>query len=171
MCDREVFPLGQSHIKERQIDALRSHHILGGDAYLVVEMTMYGEIYRVPFASLDGFLAAPWRASLSIQWLRAHADLVMVSMSGKTRYAWVLDVKQHAERFTAYLAVTEEKARAAGHVVELFKPEVKFRRRAVAADRPSPGTEAYRERIRAAMEEGITRQLGARKWNPRRGRK
>lgn len=130
MCALAYFPLSDSHISESQVEALREQHLLGAVAWLVIEMTAYGEVYRVPFAELDRFVKAPWHKHLSIAWLRAFADVVPVSNSDTpVRAAYVLDAKPHPERETAYLAVVADKAKHAGRTVELWPAEVVFRKR------------------------------------------
>lgn len=177
-----AFPLNDDHISERQRTALDSELRLGATALLVVDFTEQRECYAVLWKSVQHFLKAPWRASLSIDWFRDVGELVPNSDrdNPKRRAAWVLDSSPSEWRVAAGLKVAQEKAEANGKTVALFPVEQKpsINRAKRFAERPRPGTPEHKEYLIECANAGMKRQMGTRKpmfgkprakqgWNPR----
>lgn len=109
-------------IKEHQLEAIRDAVRRQLQVWLIVDMTTEGETYRVDGRDVVEFAAAPWRSSLSIDWLRATGELCKVSDRGHARRhsVWWLDVTLSPYRAVAGLAVAKDKALAAGSIAELY---------------------------------------------------
>lgn len=119
------FPLDEDHLPEHERLALDRNVLLGAATYLVVDVVRERAAFRVDWREVQRFIAAPWRASLSLAWLQAFGEVCKETDrdNPKKRAVWVLDVSPHPLRETAYLACIEEKARAGGKFVELFPVE------------------------------------------------
>jgi penicillin-binding protein-related factor A (putative recombinase) len=120
-CNGASLPFGE-HLAQHQVEALLDNHARGILTWLIVDMTLEREVYRVGGAELAAFVAAPWRSSLSLAWLRAFGELCKESDrdNPRKRAVWWLDVGRHPLQAASYLAVAAEKARAEGKVVELY---------------------------------------------------
>lgn len=116
------FSIQGGGIEEQQLDAIRGAFALGVQVWLIVEFSVQREVYRVDGRAIVEFAAAPWRASLSLAWMRANGELCKVSDYGHPKRAavWWLDTRLHPERDVAGLEVAAERAHAAGNVVELY---------------------------------------------------
>lgn len=109
-------------LEQNQLDAIRALVARAIQTWLVVDMTAEREVYRVDGRDVVAFAAAPWRASLSLAWLRAVGELCKESDrdNPRRRAVWWLDTRLHPGRAAAGLAVAAERAQAAGAVVELY---------------------------------------------------
>lgn len=159
------FEMRDDKIDEDERLALDTEQRLGALTYLVVDFTTVREVYAVTWDKVQAFIAHAWRASLSIDWFRAHGELVPESDRDdpKRRSAWLLDARPHFAQATAYLKVAAEKAAAEGRVVELFPCERKPSKVDRFAERPAPGTPEHKEYIKQLAIEGMdnaTRRAG-----------
>jgi hypothetical protein len=164
-------PVDDDHFGAHQVAAGNIFHDLGAEGWLVVEFSRDRECYTIPWPEVRAFFAAPWRKSLSLHFARAYG-LLCPSTGGEASEPWklwFLDGKQHEGRETAYLAVAEERARAAGKIVSLAAPE---QLEATPTRGPEKLTvEERKARIRKATEDGIanaSRAAGRPKFKRRR---
>jgi hypothetical protein len=109
--ERESFPLDEDHLSRAQIKACRALAAMGVEVHLVIDFKRLGEVYALPWRAVDEFLAAPWRASLSLDWARAYGLLLPETDRDDTekRRTQFLDGAPHAEQATALLRVQTER--------------------------------------------------------------
>jgi hypothetical protein len=182
--DRESFPLDDDHLSRAQIAACRALISMGVEVQIVIDYKRVAEVYAIPWAAVDAFLAAPWRASLSLDWARAHGLLLPEhDRDDETRRRTLfLDGAPHPERGAAGNRVIAERAvcpvitldqkLAAADARDRRWAERRQQQLAVEPVRPNPATdpEGYRAHILRIANEGVTRQLGGggRARKPRR---
>ncbi len=93
---KKSFPLRD--LRDDQVAALEAFHALGADVRVCVDMTEIGECYLVDFIFVSCFIAAPWRRSLSVQWLRAYGLLLPeVNRDTAQRKVLFLEGKEHPQ--------------------------------------------------------------------------
>lgn len=103
-----------------QLDAMRDAVRRRIRSLLVVELAApINEVYVVDAAEVVRFAAHPWRASLSLDWLRAHGEVAKFEVEPHRR-VWFLDTRVHPDRASARLRVVQERASAEGRTVELY---------------------------------------------------
>jgi penicillin-binding protein-related factor A (putative recombinase) len=148
----ERFDLSEDHFPQHQRDELTAAQALGARTGLVLGFLPRYECYWLPWERVQEFLAAPWRASLSIAWCRAFGLLLPIQPCGvaKVRIMW-LDGRAHPEAAAYALDVATERAGCAGKQAQMaleqqgdWKPK---RRRAEELPPPKTKIEAdLRER-------------------------
>lgn len=161
--DGVSFPLNESTLSTSQRQALDVAVAMGGEVLLVVDLPDQRETYVMQWADVQKFIAAPYRASLSLQWMRAHG-----LACSRHQAIWFLDAKAHSQHESAYLAEAAERAKSPLIELDAVKPRTQ-----VTSSRPNKATdpEGYARHIGALMQQGMERQLGARKKTfGRRGR-
>lgn len=182
--DRESFPLDEDHLSRSQIAACRALVSMGVDVQLVIDYKRVAEVYAIPWARVDAFLAAPWRASLSLDWARAFGLLLpeLYRDDETRRRTLFLDGAPHPERSaainrvvaerTACPVITLDQKLAADDARDRRWAERRQQQLAVEPARPNPATdpEGYRQHIMRLAQEGAERALGAggRMRKPRR---
>lgn len=115
------FPINESTITKAQRDALDVAVKMGGEVWLLVDLYDIGEAFIVEWTTVQKFLAAPYRASLSLCWLRAHGFVCKATGRGTDSYKiWWLDYSPHIGRAAAFLAEAAERAKSP--IVDLEKP-------------------------------------------------
>lgn len=72
----EGLKLDEDHLSAAQIKAARALARLGAEVQLVIDYKRAAEVYAVAWPQVEEFLAAPWRASLSLEWARAYGLLL-----------------------------------------------------------------------------------------------
>jgi penicillin-binding protein-related factor A (putative recombinase) len=149
-----ILPL--ANIEEHQVDALRTVAKLGARAGLVVGFLPSWECLWVPWEALQAFLAAPYRQSLTRAWCQAEGLLLRVQSTGAGPRVLFLDGEPHPMRDEAKKCV--EVDRASYHRAPRVAPPV------AASPRVDYTDKATREaRLRDAVQEGISNQLGKRR--------
>lgn len=139
------FPLSESTLPAHQRDALDTAVKMGGDVWMVFDLPDVGESYAIEWRTIQAFLTAPYRHSLSLQYLRAHGFICKASGRGTDKFAiWFLDVVPHEGRAAAFLAEAAERAKSP--IVDLEKP---VEGNEAPAVHQTP--EQYRARVRAAI--------------------
>jgi hypothetical protein len=146
----------------------------GADVALVVEFTDHGEIFVADWYTVQTFLVAAWRRSLTIDWFRAVGSLVpqMHANDQRRRCALWLDAAAHPDRAGAAARVEAERAGKPRFPIDGddARDDARDRRRtprqlelaARHAQRPSPSDrEAYQAYMLGLVDDGIQRQLGA----------
>lgn len=164
------FPiLDASKLSYKQREELDRETKLGSECWLIIDLPAQLETYAVAWPEVQRFLAAPYRASLSLQWLRAHGMLCKVTNRGRDNFAiWFLDLVPHDEREMAYLAEAAERAKSPLIELDARKPVEQ-----VTSVRPNKNTdpEDYRRHIMNLAEQGIAHVMGSKpKTFGRRGR-
>lgn len=111
-CHTVSFALSYDHLSLPQRMALDKEVALGGDAFLIIDMTIERIVFRCDWRAVQTFIQRPWRKSLDIKWLQANADVCKESDrdNPKKRAVWVLDVAPHPHKEMAFLAVAAERA-------------------------------------------------------------
>jgi penicillin-binding protein-related factor A (putative recombinase) len=118
--DGVSFPLNESTIPTHQRDALDTAAKMGGEVWLIVDLPDLDETFAVEWAAVQRFIAAPYRASLSLQWLQAHGFKIKTAGRGTSSFRiWFLDYAAHPHREMAFLAEAAE--RASKPVIDLDK--------------------------------------------------
>lgn len=167
--DGASFPLAEDKLSLKQREELDRETQLGSDCWLIIDLPTQAETYAVAWPEVQRFLAAPYRASLSLQFLRAHGLLCKVTNRGRDNFAiWFLDLVPHDEREMAYLAEAAERAKSPLIEFDARKPVAQ-----VTSARPNKNTdpEGYRRHIMGLAEQGIAHVMGAKKKTlGRRGR-
>jgi len=117
--ERESFPLDDDHLSGAQIKTARGLVGLGVEVQLVIDYKRVGEVYAVAWAQVDRFLAAPWRASLSLDWARAYGLRLPETdrFDSEKRHTHFLDGGVHPDLDGAHERVKAE--RDAGAVISL----------------------------------------------------
>lgn len=160
--DGVSFPLNESTLSTSQRQALDLAATIGGEVLFVVDLPDQNETYVMQWVDVQRFITAPYRASLSLQWMRTHGQLCNVTQRDRPnhRAIWFLDAKAHPERETAYLAEAAERAKSPLIELDAVKPRAQ-----VVSSRPNKATdpEGYERHIGALMQQGTERQLGAKK--------
>lgn len=158
-CKAASFSLCEDHFAAKQRTALDRQLALGCTTYLVVDMIRHEETYRVPWLQVQTFLAAPWRNSLSLYWLRAYGSLCREDGRGTPRrHCWVLDVELHPLQAVSMLAVKAEREKSP--VISLDEPDYD----PVTKSAEKLTKEERIERVRRATEAGIARQMRQRRF-------
>lgn len=115
------FPLNESTISTTQRNALDVASKMGGECWLIIDLPAHSETYAVTWATVQEFMRAPYRHSLSLQWLRAHGFICKASGRGTSDFTiWFLDYRKHDLHAGAYLAEAADRARSP--IVDLDKP-------------------------------------------------
>lgn len=152
--------LDLTHWPPNQQNALGAQHQLGAWTRLVVAFDEHSETFACDWSALDSFLAAPWRSSLSLDWFRAHAELVEDGPRSdpQARRCWFLDGAPHGERAQAAARVAAERESAllrAPAQSNVRPHNARARVDAKAFARMSP--DERRAHLFASMDEGLRR--------------
>lgn len=172
-CAAKSFPL--ANIDTEQRAALDAFEAYGFDVFLVIDMAAYGEVYILPYFTVAAFIAAPYRKSLTIDYLRAFGQLVPMEGEDKKRRALFLDAVAHPEADRALLSFWDD--RKDKPLVSLDGPDDTDEEPTERKPSPYAGLtkDQIKERLRAAVEEGLVNQLKEqskkRTWGTKRGRK
>lgn len=111
---------GDKGIDAAQLDAMRDAVARRVRAIVVVAFAPpIAEVFAVDAVEVLKFADTPWRSSLSLDWCRAHGELVKVERAPHLR-VWFLDCRPHPDKASAHLRVAQERASAEGRVVELY---------------------------------------------------
>lgn len=104
----------ESGLSEDQRSACALLYRLGADVHVIVDVVPEREVYDLRWAVITTFLNAPWRRSLSLQWMRAYGQLLPEENRDveAERRVLFLDGDPHIGKETAYLAVVAEKAKS-----------------------------------------------------------
>lgn len=162
--------LALSRFDDDQRAALAALHLMSAEVVVLVAFEALGETYSIMWSTLAGFLAAPWRASLSPTWCRAHGLLVpeVERDSLRRRRCLFLDAAPHPQIESAGVEVAAEQARAEA----LARPPEPLVLE-VSTQPPSAyaglSTEQIRDRLVDAVNTGIDRQLRRQRRNPSHG--
>jgi penicillin-binding protein-related factor A (putative recombinase) len=168
-CKVKSFPL--SNIDDEQCAALDALERYGFDVRIVLEMVVFDEVYVVRWRPLREFIRAPWRKSLTIEWLRAFGRVARIDAPNRQKRVRFLDVEAHPDCERATREMLKQRSEA------LTRAQPSDEEEEAPQPKPPPvrvalTVDEVRARIRDAAQEGISRQLGKSKrgWAGR-GRK
>lgn len=162
-----------SRFDDEQRGALEALHALGAEVLVaVVFMRPEPEAYVVPWSPVAAFMAAPWRASLSRAWCRVEGRAASCYVeSGELKRIAFLDTWEHPGREQARAEVERDRqaaiARPAPLTLELDEPMQSPR----ASVYSGLSDDAIRDRIVAATNDGVARQLRHQRRAPLRRRR